>query len=60
MQRYKHDILMSLPGSAHIPRNCEHSTMDRGNLKANQNKSEHSDACFTLLDTNITFITHFL
>lgn len=28
---------MSLPGSAHIPRNCEHSTMDRGNLNANQN-----------------------
>lgn len=27
-----YDKRMPLPGRAHIPRNCEHSTMDRGNL----------------------------
>lgn len=39
---------MSLPGSAHIPRNCEQSTTDRGNLKVNQSKIHINTAIHVL------------
>lgn len=33
------------PGSAHIPRNCGHPTMDSGNLKTNENQYQQGDIC---------------
>lgn len=42
--------LASLPGRAQIPRNCEHSTMDRGNLERKWNiASTHWGLVFLLL-----------
>lgn len=55
-----YDKQMPLPGRAHIPRNCEHSTMDRGNLGV---KSEriwtHRGLCFHLWTNTWTFLYYF-